>query len=242
MKHRQRPQVHGLRREAEHERVTERVEVGAPMVIQHPFRISRRARCVEQRRRIPLVGGRSQLERRVALRDPGLVVDRPEVLALRSMGIVDVDHQWLALRPIERRADHRRELAVGDQHFGLAVVEAEGDGRRVESVVERIENRVEPRNRVVRLQKRGHVRRHHGDRVAAADARGREHRSEPPAALLELAIGVGALAVDHRGLPGIDLGSAPQEIDRCQRREVGRAALEQASPCGGCAARPRARP
>ena len=47
-----------------------------------------------------------------------------------------------------------RELAVGDQDLGVGVVELEGDDRRVETGVQRMEHRARHRHAVVGFEHR----------------------------------------------------------------------------------------
>ena len=90
---------------------------------------------------------------------------------------------------LQRRRDGGVELAVGQQQLGLAVLQAEGDQRRIEADVDGIEHRADHRRRVVRLQ---HGRRVGGEdrhRVAALDAGLGQRMRQLPRAGVELAIG-----------------------------------------------------
>ena len=90
---------------------------------------------------------------------------------------------------VQRRRDRGVELAVGQQQLGLAVLEAEGDQRRVEADVDRVQHRADHRRGVVRFQ---HGRRVGGeDRhgVAALDAGLGQRMRQPPRAGVELAVG-----------------------------------------------------
>ena len=64
VEHRQRPEIDGCRREPESQRVAERVEVGAAMVIDDALGIAGGARGVEQADGLPFVGGRGSTQRR----------------------------------------------------------------------------------------------------------------------------------------------------------------------------------
>jgi hypothetical protein len=70
-----------------------------------------------------------------------------------------------------QRLDYcRRELAVGDQYLGFAVVHLPGQQRRIQARVQRIEHGVQGRHGVVRLDHLGRVGQHHADGTAAAHA------------------------------------------------------------------------
>ena len=75
-----------------------------------------------------------------------------------------------------------RELGIGQQDLRLAMLEEEGDRRRVEADVERVQHGAERGHGVVRFEQRRHVGRHHRDRIADTDAAPRQRRGEPAAA------------------------------------------------------------
>ena len=81
VEHRQRPQVDAVGREPERERVAERVEIRAAMVIDDALGIAGRARRVEQRERVPLVARARPRERGIAFREQILVAHAAEALA-----------------------------------------------------------------------------------------------------------------------------------------------------------------
>ena len=83
MEHRQRPQIHAVGLEPKRERVAERIEVCAAMVIDDSFRVSGRPRRVEQAHRIPFVIGTGPQERGISLREQRLVCQTSQWLAHR---------------------------------------------------------------------------------------------------------------------------------------------------------------
>ena len=207
--------------ELERERIAQRVEVRAAMVIDDALRIAGRARGVEQAhahptRRAGRATRRQGRLRRAAPRSRSSPAARRPALRASSMSTTRMS------RPTARSAarDRRRELAVGQEHLRFAVLEAECDGRRVEPVVERVQDGAQRRDRVVRLEHRRHVRRHHRDGVAAPDAAPRERGGEAPAARFELAIGAGQPAVPDRDLVRPHERGALEEAHRRQRHEV----------------------
>ena len=78
----------------------------------------------------------------------------PKLGAPSRLGIGDVDHDRRAWLPSLSSAGAMRgvELAIGQQQLGLAVLQAEGDQRRIEADVDRVQHRADHRRRVVRLQ------------------------------------------------------------------------------------------
>ena len=126
----------------------------------------------------------------------------------------------------QRRLDHRGELAVGDQHFGLAVLEDEGDRVGIEADIERVQHRARHRHAEMRLEQLGRVGCHHGDGVVLADAAPLERAREAAAAAIGLGPIVAARAVHDREPVGMDGRGADQEIERRQRHEIRRVAVE----------------
>ena len=126
----------------------------------------------------------------------------------------------LRVEQCQRLADHRGELAVGDQHAGAAVAQHEGDGLGVEPGVQRVQHRAAHRHAERRLVHRRRVRRHDRDGVVLADAAPRQRGGQAAAAGIGLAPGVALGAVHHRGLVRIDIGRALEKRQRRQRRIV----------------------
>jgi hypothetical protein len=145
--------------------------------------------------------------------DEFLVVDVAEPLAGRGR-IDDIYDQRSFVELGQRRLDHRREFAVGQQHLGFAVLEDEGDRVGIEPNVERVEHGARHRHAERRLEAFGHVGRHDGNRVPAPDTVLRQRRREAAAALQRLTPGVTALPVDHGNPPRVHLGRAQQKPDR----------------------------
>ncbi len=144
--------------------------------------------------------------------------------------VVHVDHHrhaaMLALQQTQRLGDHRRELAVGDQHLGFAVVHLPGQQRRIQACVQRIEHGVERRYRVMRLDHLRRVGQHHADGTASAHTQRAQRGGEPGRALAHLRPAVSPCAVDDSGQVAEDLGAAFDEAHRAQRHEIGGMAVE----------------
>ena len=231
VEHRQRPQVAREVRHRPGRRVAHRVQVGAAMVGDDAFRVAGGARRVRDRDRVPLVGRAAERRQRRMGGEQRLVLVRAEPIAgARVFAVADVDDDRPAPvrlgQDAKRRADRRRELAVGDQHLALAVIELPGDERGVEAGVERVEDRVQGRHRVVRLDHLGRVVKHRADGRAASDAERAQRRRQPRRTIARLAPGVAALPVDDGLEVAEDLGAALDEAGRRERDEIRRGLVQ----------------
>ena len=214
-------------RQAPGDDIVDGVQVGAAVVVDDALRVAGGARGVAERDGVPLVVGQPPRRRRVALGEERFVVHFAETLAGRRRVVLDVDHQRArSVEQGERALDRGRELAVGQQHLGLAVLQHEGDRFRIEPGVERVEHRARGRHAEVRFEHRRHVGQHCRDGVAAADAGGAERAGQAPAALEGLAPVAPERTVDQRGAPRIDRRGTLDEAQRRQRDEVGGVAVE----------------
>ncbi len=208
----------------EGDRVADRVQIGAAMMIDDAFRVAGRARGVIQRDRAPFILRRRPVGGGIALAEKILVFDGAE----RSAVILarDLDERQVASIQAQRFGRQRREFPIGDQQLRAAVPEDERDRARVQPVVERVQHRAGHRHGVMRLEHRRHVRRQHRDRVAVPDAAPAQRVGEPAAALVELAIREAPRSrpspgrLDHRELVGINRGGAFEKAERGQRREI----------------------
>ena len=226
VEHGQRPEIDRPMRHGPGDAVAERVQVGAPVVIDDALGVARGAGGVVERDRLPLVLGPAPVVVRVAVGQQRLVFDAAEQVAAFLGRIVDIDDQRRCVGPRERVGNHGRERAVGEQHLGLGVVEDEAERGGIQPVVERVEHGATHGNAVVRLQHRRRVGGHDGDRIAGADAALRQRRSKAPAARVEFGVARSTAAVN----PGRPLGEyrsgAAQEGERGQRDVVRVVALE----------------
>ena len=229
VEHRQRPQVHGMLRHAPGHDVANRIQIGAPVMVDHALGVAGGARGVVERNGVPFIGGRLPCIFRIAPCDEALILRLADALAsARVFGIVHVDHQRFRLEGRERAPDGAREFAVGDQDLGLAVLEHEGDRLRVEARVQRVEDRARHGYAEMALEHFRGIREHRSDRVADADSPTRERGSEPPAARIGLGPRGAARSVNDREMSGIDVGGALDESQRRQGRVVGRVLVETA--------------
>ena len=230
VEHRQGPQIAAVVVELEGQRVGKRAEIGAAVAVDGPLRVAGGAARVEQADRVPLVLGTRVDELRITRGDKALILDPTEARRIAGFGVGDVDHD----RPgcaqrLERGRDGAVKLAVGQQQLGLAVVEGEGDQRRVEPDIDGIEYCADHRHGVVGLQHGGNIGGQDRHRVAAPDAGLGQGMCQPPRAGVQLAIREATVAVDHRRAVAEELRRALEEAHRAQRHEVGRA-LAQLGP------------
>ena len=226
VKHRQGPEIDRVRRDRLRHQVSERVEIGAAVVIDDALRIARRTRGVVERDRVPLVLRRPPVEPGIAGRDEVLVLDIADEVAAAGRRIVDIDHVGPSVETAQRIGHDRRGLPVGQQNPRFAVVENEGDGLGVEPDVDGVEHRAGHRHAEMGLEYRRHVGREDRHGVALADSPCRQRGSQGQAAALGLAPREAAFAVYHRDAIRIDRCGALEEAERRQRREVRGVLLE----------------
>jgi len=214
VEHRQGPQVHRVVAHRPGHLVAHGVEVGAAVVVDHPFRIAGGAGGVVEADGVPLVLRPLPGELGIALGEEGLVVELADRRAFAVFGVVDVDHQRRVIEHADGGVDHVEELAVGDQHLGLAVLQHEGDRLGVQAHVEGIEHRADHRHAEMRLEHRRDVRQHHRHRVATADTATGQGRGQAPTAPVGLAPVAADGAVDHGEAFGVDARGTLDEAER----------------------------
>ena len=238
VEHGQRPEIDRPMRHRPSDAVTQRIQIGAPVVIDHALGVARGAGGVIDRDRVPLVRGPAPVEAGVAAGEQRLVLDLPEQIAALLRRIVDVDDERGYRRLRERIRNHRREGPVGEQHPGIGVVEDEGERGGVEPVVEGVQNSAAHGHAVVRLQHRRRVGGHHRHGVALANAAPGQGRGQAPAARVELGVARAAAAVDPRRALGKHRCGTAQERERGQRNVVRIVAFQPRLPGALVAARP----
>ena len=226
VEHRQRPQVARACADAEREHLPDRVQVCAPVVADDALGVAGGPRRVAEADRLPLVVREAVLELGRPFVDERLVVLLADSLAALAQRIVDVDHHRRRIHSVERLCDHRRELAIGDQHLGLGVAEDEADRGGVEPVVEGVEHRAAHRHAEVRFEHLRDVRRYQRDGVAGPYAASCERPGEAAAARVELRVGDAPGSMHNRGLARVDHGRSLEEADWGERDEVRGALVE----------------
>lgn len=107
--------------------------------------------------------------------------------------------------------NHRMELAVGDQHLGLAVLQHEGDGLGVQAYVQGIEHGTGHGHAKVGFEHGRGVGQHHCHGVATADAAAHQGTGQAAAALVGVLPVAADGAVDHGGVVAVNGSSAFDE-------------------------------
>ena len=162
MEHRQRPKIDRMLGHAAGHHIAERQQVRAAVVIDHALGIAGGAGGIVERDGVPFVVRHQPGEIGIALRNEILVFDVAQPLAVTGIfRIVVVDYQRLHFAEAERLLHHLGIFAVGDHHLGLGMIEGEGDDRRIEPRVERVEHALRHRHAVVGLQHRRRVGEQH---------------------------------------------------------------------------------
>jgi len=135
----------------------------------------------------------------------------------RRAGVIHADHAHA--REVER-LDESFQLVVHEDELRARVLEDVADLVAVEPRVDRHEHEPGGGHAEVRLEHRGRVRTDEGDAVEVAQLGRAQPRGEAVRALLELPVGVAAVAVHDRDLVGKHVRAAPQERHRGQLRAV----------------------
>jgi hypothetical protein len=223
VEHRQRPQVDRVLAHVPFEDVGDRVHRRAAVVVHDAFRVAGRAARVIERDGVPFVGGQLPGKRRIAAREEVLVVDAADALhgaGEQRVRHVDGEQGRFPFAQRERLLHHASEFRVDDHGFRFTVVQHERDRLRIEARVERIEHGACHGDAEMRLDHRRRVRQHHGHRVALADAIARQGTGQALAARVHLAPGAAQVAVHDSEALRVDVGSALDERQRRQRREI----------------------
>ncbi len=214
VEHGQRPQVHRKVRHGPGDDVADRIDVGTAVVQDDSLGIAGRTRGVVERDRVPFVVGQAPLEIRIAGGEKVVVFDLAQQLAAAGQIVVDVDHQRPLLQHVERFGHGAGQLAVGEQHLGLAMLQHERDRGRIEPRVECVDYGAGHRDAVVRLEHGRYVRRHDGHRITRPDPPALQRRGQAAAAQVSFPPSVSMMTVDHGEAVRVDLGHSPQEGQR----------------------------
>ncbi|MNI62003.1 hypothetical protein D3C73_1173010 [compost metagenome] len=116
--------------------------------------------------------------------------------------------------------NHAVELAVGNQHLGLAVLQHEGDGFGIQAHVERVEHGADHRHAEVHFKHFRNIGQHHCHGVVLADTAPGQSRGQAPTTGIGLRPGAADRAVDDGGVVRVDVGGALDEAERRQGNMV----------------------
>jgi len=212
VEHGQGPQVHRMGRHAPGDDVGHGVEVGAPVVVDHALGVAGGAGGVVEGDGVPFVLGALPLVIRGAFGQQGLVVLLAQQVAGAGVfAVVHVDDDDAAAQLFQGRPDDVGILLVGDEDLGLAVVQHEGHGFRIETGVEGVEHGTGDGHAEVAFVHFRRVVEHHGDGVAFLDAPGFQGGGQAPGAVEGFQPGIAALAVDHGHPVRVDVGGTGNE-------------------------------
>ena len=220
VKHRQRPQIDRVAVEPEGDRIADRIQKSAAMVVHDALWIAGRAGGVVESNRIPFVL-RPGPSRCGITFGQEIFIFRPAERCAAAAVVDFYERHWTGQLG-QRLFDDRRELAVGDQQLRLPMDQNESDRPRIETVVQRVEHRARHRHGVVRFEQSRDVRRHDGDGLASCDPAPPQRIGKLPAPLIEGAVGDAGGLVDDGELVGIDGGGPRQESQGAQRGEIRR--------------------
>ena len=198
-------------------------------MIDHALGVAGGARREVERDGLPFVVGKMPVEVRVAFLQQRLIVLFAQPLAADvfvGLRVVDVDDNDIAPQVGQRLFDGFRELGVGNQHLGFAVVQAKSDGVGVEADVERIQRGAAHRHAEGGLDHFRRVGPDDGDGIANPDLALGQGPGKAAATGIGFGPGKPLLAVDDGNMIGIDRRRTADERQRRQLGEVGGAAIQ----------------
>ena len=228
VEHGQRPQVDGVLGHVPLQHVADGVGGRAAVVVDHALGVAGGAAGVVERDGVPFVARVLPFEGRVALGHQGLVGEAADLLAFAVQRVLHIHHQQRRLRLAQRQRllHDQGELGIDHDGPGLAVIQHEGHGLRVEPGVQRVQHRAGHGDAEVRLHHRRGVGQHHRHRVVPADAPALQRAGQPAATRVGVGPALAQLAVHDGQSVGVDLGRALDEGQRRHRGEVGRGARQ----------------
>ena len=197
------------------------------MVIDDALGVARGARGIVEGDGVPFVAGHDPGEVRVSPSHQLLIFDGAQTLAGAFVfGVVVVDDEGLRFGQRQSLFHHAGKFPVGDQHLGLRMVEGEGDDRRVEARVQRVQHRPRHGHAKVAFQHGRGIGEHDRHRVVLADPMGGKGAGEATRPGVEIAIIAPHRAMDHGQPVGEDRSGALEKPQRRQRLEIGGVAVK----------------
>ncbi|MNG93656.1 hypothetical protein D3C79_526310 [compost metagenome] len=214
VEHRQGPQVHRAMAHAPDHLVAQGVQVSATVVVDHALGVAGGAGGVVERDRLPLVIGPFPGKVRVAFGEERLIIQFADRTAFAVLRVIHIHHQWRVLEQGQGRLDDAVELAVGDQHLGLAMLQHEGDGLGVQAYVQGIEHGAGHGHAKMGFEHGRNVGQHHRHGVATADTPAHQGAGQASAALVGLLPVAADGTVDHRRVVAVYGSGAFDETQR----------------------------
>src|SRR6266403_920584 len=120
MKQRQGPKVDRVLAQTPCQRVANRIQICAAMMIYDAFGVPGRARRVIQRDSVPFVGRHQWIERRIAAFEKRFICKELGDVS-DDRRILDNDEFDLNMQIVQRRPCKRKKFDVDDQHLGASV-------------------------------------------------------------------------------------------------------------------------
>ena len=225
VEHRQRPQIDAVLVEGGVDDLSEAVQVGAAVGVDHTLGPARRAGGVVDGDRGQLVLDRpfdevigpAEGELGVANQPRAGQRDGPRVRSLASVSVLEHDDLGDGGHVLDRGSHLRQEGGVGHQHLGARVVQDVGDLLIRQPGVHRDQYGTGERDRELRDEHLGQVGHQVRNPVAGLYAARPQRVRHPGRLFRELSVGQPALAVDDGCLVREDPGRPLQERQRGQR-------------------------
>src|SRR6516165_10457491 len=121
MEHWQCPQIHAVEPTTNAQAVPESRKVSPSVAIYDAFWVARRARGVQQAKRLPLVGDAVPVKARITGGQERLIISGSDWCAWPSRNI-DIDNDNVVVHQVESLLDQRRVFAVHNQNHGRSVL------------------------------------------------------------------------------------------------------------------------
>ena len=125
VKHRQRPEVDRVSTHIPAQRHGNRVQVGTPVVIHHPFGITGSSRGVIECNSLPLVFDLEAAVLGVSRRQYVIIGHVAEQFAIGKVRVVNVNHHRPVRQQLESRLNRMAVLTIREQDLGLRVLQNE---------------------------------------------------------------------------------------------------------------------
>ena len=226
MEHRQRPEINRVGRHGPDHHVADGVQEGAAVMVDDALRVAGGAGCVIQRTGVPFVSGPLPRVFGIAACDEVLVFHGAEERSAVIGGVIDIDNEDIGAECFESAFDRVRKLPVGQQDLRFAVLEDKGDGVRIETDIQRIQDTAHHGDAEMGFDHRRDVRQHGRDGVAALEAVPFQRARQPSAPRIGLGPAAADIAVDNGRPVRIGRCRAFYKAKRRKGLEIGRVLVE----------------